>query len=486
MSDKKITSSIKKDMKTRKFKMGGFSLVSTVLFVAVVIILNIGVSKLPVSLLQKDITADKVYEISDLSKSIAEKLEEEVTIYWLVTEGNEDTNIQHFLERYDELSGYIKVERVDPSQYPVFASDIAEAEKLDSIIDNSLYVVCGNRARYIERSKLYSDEYTDGYGSQIERYFYGDSCITSAVDYVAFGSSANMYILNGHGEGMMSSDYVNAVEKLNVNIKDLSIVTEGTIPDDADVVFICAPAGDISKEEEALLFDFLQKGGRLLVVTYPADNDGHHNIEELMNYYGVTAVPGYVMEGDSSLIAGSTPAVMIAGYTDHKIVESIANAGMYVMLYTPQGLVVNSDLRDTLSVTPLLISSEKAYVKSAITNSYSKEEGDLSGQVAYAVAIDETVDGVNSKIVWIACDAILADDINEMVSGGNQEVLLNSISYLTKGEEGNLSIHPKNLKYEYLLFNGSQGTMLSVLVIGIIPLIYVAIGLVIYFKRKKK
>ena len=107
MSDKKITSSVKKDMKTRKFKMGGYSLIVTVLFVAVVIILNIGVSKLPVSMIQKDITSDKVYEISDLSKSIAEKLDEEVIIYWIVTEGKEDVNLQHFLERYDELSGYI-------------------------------------------------------------------------------------------------------------------------------------------------------------------------------------------------------------------------------------------------------------------------------------------------------------------------------------------------------------------------------------------
>lgn len=486
MSDKNITSSVKKDMKTRKFKMGGYSLIVTVLFVAVVIILNIGVSKLPVSMIQKDITSDKVYEISDLSKSIAEKLDEEVIIYWIVTEGKEDVNLQHFLERYDELSGYIKIERVDPTQYSKFVNDIAMAENLDTVTDNSLYIVCAERARFIKRDMLYSKDYVDGYGSDVELYFYGDSCITSALDYVAFGTSANMYILNGHGEGIMSSDYVQAIEKLNINIKDLSIVTEGTIPEDADILFLCAPEGDISREEEALIFDFLKKGGKLMAVTYPTDGDEHHNIEELMNYYGVTAVRGYVMEGDSSLIAGNTPAVMITGYTDHKIVEPIANAGYYVMLFAPQGLVVNSDLRDTLSVTPLLISSPSAYIKSKMTNSYDKKDGDITGQFAYAVAIDETVDGVNSKIVWVASDAILDDNMNEMVSGGNQEVLLNSLSYLTQGEDGNLAIHPKNLKYEYLFFNGSQGTILSIIVIGVIPLIYGCIGLVIYFKRKKK
>lgn len=101
-------------------------------------------------MIQKDITSDKVYEISDLSKSIAEKLDEEVIIYWIVTEGKEDVNLQHFLERYDELSGYIKLERVDPTQYSKFVNDIAMAENLDTVTDNSLYIVCDERARFIK------------------------------------------------------------------------------------------------------------------------------------------------------------------------------------------------------------------------------------------------------------------------------------------------------------------------------------------------
>ena len=107
MSDRnknnEASSSINENMKTRKFKMGGFSLIASVLCVAAAIALNFGLSRFPVSVMQFDITRGQVFEISEMTKEIAAKLDEEVTIYWLVSEGNEDTNLSHLLDRYDEL-----------------------------------------------------------------------------------------------------------------------------------------------------------------------------------------------------------------------------------------------------------------------------------------------------------------------------------------------------------------------------------------------
>lgn len=462
-------------MKSRKYKMGGFSLLASVLCVAAAIAINFGLSKMPVTVMQHDITRGQVFEISDMTREIVARIEQEVHIYWLVTEGNEDMNVSHFLDRYDELSPYIIVEKVDPRESSTFVASVASDYK-----DNSIYIESGNFSRYIDHDELYS-------GDRNNILFNGESSITSGVDYVVNGDESVIYMIGGHGEGIMSSDYVQAIEKLNIEIRDLSIISDGEIPEDADAIFLCAPAGDVSKEEEAIIFDYLRNGGRMMLVTYPTENDEHANIEQLMSYYGLSAIHGFVMEGDSAHMAGDAPAYVLPSYTDHSIVAPLANRGMYVMLFGPQGLVFNGYERDTLSVIPLLISSDKAYAKpSGNVTTYEKEAGDVEGPFIFGAAIDETVDGVNTRMVWITSDAILDDNFNQMVAGGNQDMLLNSLTYLCKGDDSVLSIHPKSLEYKYMVFNGNQGTILSVFVIGIVPLVYMLIGVCIYMKRKKK
>lgn len=486
MSDRnknnEASSSINENMKTRKFKMGGFSLIASVLCVAAAIALNFGLSRFPVSVMQFDITRGQVFEISEMTKEIAAKLDEEVTIYWLVSEGNEDTNLSHLLDRYDELSDKIIIKRMDPSLNSTFVMSVT-----NSFSDNSLYVECGSFHRYVDSKELYTEQYYNGYGSEKNYLFNGETCITSAIDYVSNGEETVIYMLGGHGEGIMSSDYVSAIENLNIEIRDLSIILDGDIPEDADAIFVCAPAGDLSKEEEAVIFDYLRKGGRMMLITYPTDGNEHANIEQLMSYYGLDAVHGYVMEGDSRYMAGDAPAYVLPSYTDHQIVAPLANGGLYVSLFAPQGLWFSENQRDTLSVTPLLISSDKAYAKpSGDVDTYEKEAGDVEGPFIFAAAVDETVDGVNTRIVWITSDAIIDDHFNNMVAGGNQDMLLNSLTYLVKGDDSVMSIHPKSLEYQYMVFNGAQGKVLSVCVIAVVPLVYLLIGIVIYRKRRKK
>ena len=65
-------------------------------------------------------------------------------------------------------------------------------------------------------------------------------------------------------------------------------------------------------------------------------------------------------------------------------------------------------------------------------------------------------------------------------------MLLNSLTYLVKGDDSVMSIHPKSLEYQYMVFNGVQGKVLSVCVIAVVPLVYLLVGIVIYRKRRKK
>ena len=116
-----------------------------------------------------------------------------------------------------------------------------------------------------------------------------------------------------------------------------------------------------------------------------------------------------------------------------------------------------------------------------------QEEGDVAGPFALAVAASETLDdGIYSDVVWISSTSLLDEQTNEMVAGGNQDFFLNILNFLCDAEESSISIHAKTLSTEYLTMQSSTVTLLTVLIVGVIPAAYLAIGITIWFRRKRR
>ena len=78
------------------------------------------------------------------------------------------------------------------------------------------------------------------------------------------------------------------------------------------------------------------------------------------------------------------------------------------------------------------------------------------------------------------------DQTNAQVSGGNQDLFLNALNYLCDGEESSISIHAKSLANETLTMDSSTVSLLTVLVLGVIPVAYLAVGIVIWARRKRR
>ncbi|MFR2156473.1 MAG: Gldg family protein [Evtepia gabavorous] len=84
--------------------------------------------------------------------------------------------------------------------------------------------------------------------------FAGESALTSAIDYVIRDTLPKLYTLTGHGESALSASFQSAVEKQNMELEELSLLTAEEVPEDADCLLICGPESDLSQEEkEAIL-----------------------------------------------------------------------------------------------------------------------------------------------------------------------------------------------------------------------------------------
>ena len=136
------------------FQGGSYSLVITAVVLAILIAVNVLVSALPTTLTKYDISSSKLYSITSNTKVVVNALEEDVTIYWIVQSGQEDSVIENLLGKYESLSDHIQVVKKNPDVYPTFAEQYTD----ETVQNNSLVVECGDRSRYIGYDDIYIQE----------------------------------------------------------------------------------------------------------------------------------------------------------------------------------------------------------------------------------------------------------------------------------------------------------------------------------------
>lgn len=471
--------------KTRSFRVGGYSVVTTAIVIAIAIVVNILASALPTSWTQFDTTANKIFSITDQTKSVVNNIDKDVTIYWIVRDGYEDTYLENLLPQYEDLSSKLDVVQKDPDISPTFASQYT-----DTLAENSLVVTCGDRYRYLDYRELYVLDQYKYYYENVEEYsFNGESELTSAIDYVVSENLPKLYTLTGHGETALPTSYADALQDENVETAELSLLTMEFVPADADCVLVIAPQTDISDDEMTKLEEYLGNGGNLILLTDPPQQDKLTNLETLMAGYGVTATEGIVVETDQNYYTWGTPYYLLPKLESHDVTNPLSQAGYRVVLPIAQGLTVSDELPDGTAVLELLTTSDTALAKASGygMTSFEKEEGDTSGSFALAVSVTQTLDdGLYSHILWVSSSLLLDENANSMVSGGNMGFFMNMINYLCEPEGSNITIYAKNTSAEYLVMDNATASSLTLIMVGLIPVAYLLFGIINTIRRKRR
>ena len=117
---------------------------------------------------------------------------------------------------------------------------------------------------------------------------------------------------------------------------------------------------------------------------------------------------------------------------------------------------------------------------------YDKADGDIAGPFALGLAIDKALEnGLETKIVWFSSGALLDETANTQVSGGNLNLFVNALNFMCE-QVNNISIRSKSLDAERLTIPSGTVSLLSVLMVGLIPLAYLGVGIVQAVRRKRK
>lgn len=471
------------EINKKYLKNGSYSFTISAIFICVIIVINLIVGELPSKYTQLDVSEGKLYSIGDQTKEVLKGLEKDVTIYQIAQEGSEDETIANLLEKYADESKHVKVVKKDPVVNPKFVSEYTS----EDISANSLIVVCGDRNKVIDYQNIYeaSLDYTT-YSYQTTG-FDGEGQITSAIAYVTSEDLPILYTLEGHGEKELGSAIKEGIEKSNIQINSLNLLTEGTVPEDTDCLLINSPSTDISAEEKDAILEYLENGGKSMIFSDYTE-EKLENFDSILENYGVKRADGIVFEGDTQRYGMQMPYYLIPEIQSADASGDVASSGYMVLAPYAQGIQKLEEVRDTLTVESLLTTSDSSYSKTNMnSDTLEKEEEDIEGPFDLGVSITETVgEDKETQIVYYSTANLMDNQINQLVSGGNAQMILSSLNWMTGSEEQtNVSIPSKNLQVSYLTLTAYDTSFWTICTIGLIPGFFLIVGFVVWYKRRK-
>lgn len=462
-------------------KKHGTYRVSMVVFACVAAVLvNLTAGKLPSQYLKYDVSDQKLFTTGDQTAEIVKGLDEDITLYLIAQQGSEDATLQELLDRYAGLSSRIKVETKDPVLYPNFVSQYTS----ENLSENSVLVVGQNRSKAVDYYDIYqySMDYST-YSSSLSS-FDGEGQITSAIAYVTAEDMPVVYTLAGHDEAELSTTVTSSIEKENIELKSLSLLTEEAVPEDAKAVIIYGAISDISEDEKNKLEAYMEQGGQMVLLLGYTDKDTP-NLDSLLGDYGITLADGLVLESDSQHHLPNYPYYLLPDIQSSAYTSDVSSR--YVLLAFAQGMTEAADISEDLTYESLLTTSAKSYSKTNLeSENLDQEEGDIAGPFDLGAVVTKTIDeDTEAKLIVFSSETLLDEQVDSMVSGGNSTLFLNVMSQLVD-HESTVSIEPKSMSTEYLTVPAGSAIFWGILTIILIPLLLLATGGIIWFGRRKR
>ncbi len=465
----------------KTLKAGAYSSGMIVAALAVTLVVNLLVEQLPSTWTSLDLTSNKLYSLTDQTKEFLAGITEDVTIYVLVNEENEDTMLGQTLDRYEAMSEHISVQYVDPIQNPRFHTQYTSS----SVSTNSLIVVSDKRSKVIDANDIYVTSYDYySYSSSVTGYD-GEGQITSALDYVLSDDIPLVYMTEGHGELSLSSSFESSLDKENVEYSQLNLMDYEEVPQSAACLVINAPSSDLSEDDKNKVIEYLDQGGKVILIVGYREVETP-NLDAVLAYMNLSIADGLVVEEEQSNYYQSPfyvlPTVAANTYT------SGIYGNYYIFAPYSQGIVVPETEDDSdISYDDFLRTSSSAYSMRNFESAteLGKQEGDAEGPFALGVEAVKTLEDGEATMVVYSCDQMFTDSASQMVGGVNQVLFTNTVSHFVD-HETSVSIPVKDYEVSTLMLSSSNILLLGLITVVILPVGSLVIGFVIWFKRRKK
>lgn len=395
-------------------KVNTIAWIAAIVVLAAAIPLNLIFSKVDVSI---DVTPYNAYSLSEKASQALEKLEKPVDMYVLynldelfegANPGEEEYMMADmFVTTLRQMSAYDKItlHEVDITKNPEFV-DEHDPDGYMNLGSADILLECDGNKRDINFRTLFTNNAETG---SIE--FYGENYIMGAIDYLQSGITPTIYFATGHGEKSLSeySSLKSMLKSQNYDAKEIDLISEGKVPDDATTVLYAAPKSDISKEEKEILMNYLANGGNLTMLISPnSDKIRYRNIESVLASFEIAMDYNLIYETENGYCASDDPTTIMCKFVENDFTQGLRDSQGDISLYFSPSRSFYSigDDDSKLEVDPLVETYE-----TALSEMCGGEESDaqVPGGVLYIAAKAEDPTRNNSKLFVAGSADFMAD-----------------------------------------------------------------------------
>jgi len=425
--------------------------------------------------LSRDFSAEQLYSLSDASKHALAGLDTDIYIYTLFTTDTRDEYIEQLLEEYRKESSHIHVENIDPVMNPGFIREFDETKT--GVTSGSLIVTNADKSlhKLIYTEDLYL---VDASGNPLGTV--AEQRITSALHKITSGIEKRALILQGHNEMAVTqtANFLNLLDTLNYDIAFHTLAApeldgNTVLNPETDVLIAVNPVKDLTEEEAAALRAFLEEGGTTMLfmgnVIYASTgtttllSQPLANFESIMAEYGMSVTKNYLVnEGAQSTVA-DRPTVLLMHDTE---------TGYDIVAGEVSGM-------EAQGASVLLKTGEAVYAKpiTAAFTTLEESQGDARGPFITAAISEE------SNVCVLSFSSIVSDlYIGYQDNRAFLTFCLNALS----GDNMSVDVQPRYLNGSVLhISSAGQLGVLVILVLIILPLTFLAFGIITYRKRRK-
>jgi hypothetical protein len=296
-----------------------------------------------------DLTLVGAFTVSDKTVRILSELTEpiKVTVFY---SGNYPPHrwtfprVHDLLEVYERASGKIELEFVDPYKNRVRAGMLRKKFKI-SEMDFAAGVVVftyKGQSKFVPDNRIVVRRQNAGSPAGQGRpvAFRGEEAFLSTILSLVEGRKPLAYILEGHLEASPEDSsprgFAVAADRLrrdNYEVRSLTFRGEASVPEDCDVLIIPGPQTPFSKMEAYAVRNYLDVGGRVLLLLPLVLEKGtlrslDLHIDPVLDYFSISSVDAIILDPSNPAIPNQLMRVKVTDYdADHPMTKPMLGVG---------------------------------------------------------------------------------------------------------------------------------------------------------------
>lgn len=385
----------------------------------------------------------------------------------------------NLLTEYQNYTDQLTTKIIDPDEHP------DQARQYNITQYQTIVFESDNRHRLVMPQDIIEIG-TDAQGNPQIMGIEAEHAFTSAILEVTGAVQKKVYFLTGHGEANIDSNYSRARDALRNNlykVETLDLIYTPGIPEDCVALIIAAPQKALTSDEVKIIERYLENGGWALILVNP---ESPPDIKQLVSSWGLDIEDGIIVD-KSSYVAPSIDTPLVPRSRSFFGLSETYFPGATAI--TPQ-----TELADNITTQPLVWTSNDSWLerdfdpdKEPVFNEGIDIKGSLAIGAVTAVipteeAGEETPEENKMTRLVVFGDSDFASN-EHFYNGNNGDLFINGVNLLTAGTEL-VSIERKVLPFRRLVIGPEARSVIDYSSIGLLPILVLVIGSIIWWRRR--